>query len=202
MAATVISWVAVLALAAAAAGILISRDWRWSLGLLAGQYLAAFWLVTQHWPIGMASVKLVTGWMAIAALGMTRLGVSAFGDAEESFWPQGSTFRLIGGAIMLVIAIAAGPRVEALNPGIGLPVIIGSLLLVGMGLLHLGITSQTLRVVIGLLTVLCGFEIIYAAVESSILVAALLALSNLGLALAGSYLLINSFPAETEEELL
>ena len=200
MAATLLAWVAVVLLAAASAGILISRDWRWRLGLLAAQYLAAFWLVTQHWPVGMAAVKLVTGWMATAALGMTRLGISYAEDAEESFWPQGRTFRLFGAAIMVVIAIAAGPRVESLNPGIGLPVIIGSLLLVGTGLLHLGITSQTLRVVIGLLTVLCGFEIIYAAVESSILVAALLALANLGLALTGSYLLINSVPAETDEE--
>ncbi len=202
MSLTIFSWVAVVVLAAASAGILVNRDWRWCLALLAAQYLAAFWLVTQHWPIGMAAVKLVTGWMAIAALGMTRLGVSQAEDNEESFWPQGRTFRLFGAAIMVVIAVAAGPRVEALNPGVGLPVIIGSLLLVGTGLLHLGITSQILRVVIGLLTVLCGFEIIYAAVESSILVAALLALTNLGLALTGSYLLINSFPAETEQDLI
>jgi hypothetical protein len=196
---TIIAWVAVALLAVASAGILVSRDWRWSLGLLAAQYLAAFWLVTQHWPIGMAAVKLVTGWMATAALGMTRVGVSQRDEPQESFWPLGRTFRLFGASIMIVIAFAAGPRVEALNPGLGLPVIVGSLLLVGNGLLHLGITSQTLRVVIGLLTVLCGFEILYAAVESSILVAALLALTNLGLALAGSYLLVNAAGPADEE---
>jgi hypothetical protein len=43
--------------------------------------------------------------------------------------------------------------------------------------------------VIGLLTVLAGFEILYAAVESSILVTALLAVVNLGLALAGAFFL-------------
>ena len=201
MTTTIISWIAVALLAAASAGILISRDWRWTLGLLAAQYLGAFWLVTQHWPLGMSAVKLVTGWMATVALGMTRLSIS-HADAEESFWPQGRGFRLFGAGIMAVIAVAAGPRVESLTPGIGLPVIVGSLLLVGMGLLHLGITSQTLRVVIGLLTVLCGFEILYAAVESSILLAALLALANLGLALGGAYLLVNSFPPSPEEELL
>lgn len=198
---TIVSWLAIVLLAAAACGILISRDWRWSLGLLAAQYVAAFWLVALHWPLGMAAVKLVTGWMATVALGMTRLSVSQ-ADTDESFWPQGRAFRLFGAGIMAVIAVAAGPRVEALNPGIGLPVVVGSLLLVGIGLLHLGITSQTLRVVVGLLTVLCGFEILYAAVESSILVAALLALANLGLALTGSYLLINSSaPAAGEDSL-
>jgi len=54
-------------------------------------------------------------------------------------------------------------------------------------------------VTIGLMTVLCGFEILYAAVESSILVAALLAVINLGLALVGSYLMIASNWQEAEE---
>jgi hypothetical protein len=57
-------------------------------------------------------------------------------------------------------------------------------------LLHLGLTAQPLRVVLGLLTVLSGFEILYAAVESATLVAGLLAAVNLGLALVGAYLLV------------
>jgi hypothetical protein len=196
MVAVMIAWLAVAVLASAAGGLLLSRDWRWSLGWLAAQYLAAFLLVTQHWPIGMAAVKLVTGWMATAALGMTRVGLADPESAAESFWPQGRTFRLFGAAIVAVIAIAAGPRLEAVSPGVGVPVVIGSLLLMGTGLLMLGITSDTLRVIIGLLAVLCGFEILYAALESSILVAALLAVANLGLALTGSYLLVNSLAAE------
>jgi hypothetical protein len=43
--------------------------------------------------------------------------------------------------------------------------------------------------VLGLLTVLSGFEILYAAVETATLVAGLLAAINLGLALVGAYLL-------------
>jgi hypothetical protein len=70
-----------------------------------------------------------------------------------------------------------------------------------MGLLHLGITSHILRVVIGLMTVLSGFEILYSTVEGSILVAALLAVINLGLALVGGYLLIASnAPGEAGSE--
>jgi hypothetical protein len=59
----------------------------------------------------------------------------------------------------------------------------------GMGILHLGITAQPMRVTIGLLTVFSGFEIVYAALEGSILVAALLATIDLGVALVGAYLL-------------
>jgi hypothetical protein len=43
---------------------------------------------------------------------------------------------------------------------------------------------------------LTGFEVIYAAVESSILVAGLLAITNLGLGLVGSYLLIADSSSE------
>jgi hypothetical protein len=57
-----------------------------------------------------------------------------------------------------------------------------------MGLLQLGMTTHPLRVVLGLLTLLSGFEILYAAVEVSVLVTGLLALINLGMALVGSYL--------------
>ena len=41
--------------------------------------------------------------------------------------------------------------------------------------------------IISLLTLIAGFEIIYAAVENSILVAGLLSLTNLGLGLVGAW---------------
>jgi hypothetical protein len=41
-----------------------------------------------------------------------------------------------------------------------------------------------------LLTAFSGFEIIYAVIETSLLVTGLLAVVNLGLALVGAYLLI------------
>jgi len=46
-----------------------------------------------------------------------------------------------------------------------------------------------LRGSLGLLTVLGGFEVLYAVVETSILVTGLLAMANLGIALVGAYLL-------------
>ena len=88
--------------------------------------------------------------------------------------------------MVLAATFALSLRVEAWL-GLSLPVAWGGLLLIGLGLLHLGITSDTFQVIVGLLTVLAGFEILYAAVESSALVTALLAVVNLGLALAGAY---------------
>ncbi|MBI5295259.1 MAG: hypothetical protein HY869_07265 [Chloroflexi bacterium] len=200
MDATLFSWIAVGALLLASPLLMIMRDWRWVLGLLAVVYLAAFILVSRHWPLGMAVVKLVTGWMGIAALGMTRLSLAPPEAEKGAFLVEGSFFRLFGAALALLIAVSGAAAIEKAIPGIGLPVIVGGLALIGTGLFQLGMTFDVLRVVVGLLVVLSGFEVIYAVVETSILVAALLSAANLGLALAGSYLFLRSSPAAEEVE--
>ena len=195
------AWIAVMIILITTTGLLIVRDWRWSIILLAVQFLGMFILTLQHWPPGMASVKLVAGWMSAAILGMTRSGFPSQLINERSIWPRGRLFRLFAAGLILLIVSAATPSVDTIMADAGYAVTGGSLLLVGMGLLHLGITSSTLRVVTGLLTVLSGFEILYSAVEGSILVAALLATINLGLALVGAYLLIaQNAPQEVETE--
>lgn len=195
------AWIAVVFLFVTSTGLLIARDWRWSLILLALQYLGMFVLTLTLWPLGMASVKLVAGWMSAAILGMTRSGFPSEMIEEQGIWPRGRLFRLFAAGIVVLIVSATTPGVDTIMADAGFAVTGGGLLLVGMGLLHLGITSFILRVVIGLMTVLSGFEILYAAVETSILVAALLATINLGLALVGAYLLIVEHPEpETEIE--
>ena len=184
------AWIAVVTILLTSVGLLVARDWRWSITLLAIQYIAMFMLALQHWPLGMASVKVVAGWMAAAILGMTRSGLSNEDLAEENIWPRGRLFRLFAAGIVVIIVAGVTPTVDTIMADAGFAVTTGSLLLVGMGLLHLGITAHILRVTIGLMTVLTGFEILYSTVEGSVLVAALLAVINLGLALVGSYLLI------------
>jgi hypothetical protein len=192
------AWIAVGAIAMTSIGLLLARDWRWSMSLLALQYLAMFVLVLQHWPLSMASVKVVAGWMSAAILGMTRSGLANTDSAEAEAWPRGRPFRLFAAGIVVLIVTVVTPSVDTIMADAGFPVTSASLLLIGIGLLHLGITAHTLRVTIGLMTVLSGFEILYSAVEGSVLVAALLAVINLGLALVGSYLLIASNSQETE----
>lgn len=193
---TTFAWIAVVAIGITSAGLLFVRDWRWSVILLAVQYTGMFVLILQHWPIGMATVKVVAGWMSAAILGMTRSGLSI--EVEESILPQGRLFRLFAATTVVLITAVITPTVDTIMADAGFPVTNGGLILIGMGLLHLGITTYVLRVVIGLMTVLSGFEILYATVEGSVLVAALLAVINLGLALVGAYLLIASHPQEPE----
>jgi len=198
----IISWIAVGLILVTSTTMLITRDWRVSLGALGAQYAAAFWLVTRHLPFVMGSAKLITGWMVVAALGMTRLGLpTAEEEKEDAFLLRGQWFRIILISIVALVAAGSTLRIEASIPGLGFQVIAGSLLLIGAGIVHLGVTSDTLRTILGLLTMLTGFEILYAAVESSILVAGLLAVTNLGLGIVGSYLLIaGSSPLDIEEE--
>jgi hypothetical protein len=193
-----LAWVAVVLLFITSSGLLLVRDWRWSIVLLAVQYFGMFVLILQHWPLGMGSVKVVAGWMSAAILGMTRSGLSNEEANEESIWPRGRLFRLFAAAIILLIILVVTPSVDNIMADAGFPVTSGGLLLIGMGLLHLGITARILPVTIGLVTVMAGFEILYSSVEGSVLVAALLAVINLGLALVGSYLMIAAQAPETE----
>jgi hypothetical protein len=194
-----VAWLAVVVILITSTGLLLVRDWRWSIILLAIQFFCMFILTLQHWPLGMASVKLVAGWMSAAILGMTRSGFPAQVIEETGAWPRGRLFRLFAAGVVWMIVAAVTPDVDTIMADAGFAITSGSLLLIGMGLLHLGITSHILRVVIGLMTVLSGFEILYSAVENSILVAALLAVINLGLALVGAYLLIAENVSEEME---
>ena len=195
-------WIAVIVVTATSVGLLLARDWRWLIIFLSTQYFGMLILTLVHWPLGMATVKVVAGWMSAAILGMTRSGLPRENKAErQSILPRGRLFRLFASGIVILVVATATPRVDAVMADAGYAVTTGSLLLIGMGLLHLGVTDHVLRVTIGLMTVLSGFEILYATVEGSILVAAMLATINLGLALVGAYLLIAS-NSQTEEESL
>jgi hypothetical protein len=195
-----LAWFAVILLAITSVGLLLARDWRWLIIFLSTQYFGMLILTLQHWPLGMASVKVVAGWMSAAILGMTRSGLPREDRAERSnVLPRGRLFRLFAAAMVLLIVSSVTPRVDVIMADAGFAVTSGSLLLVGMGLLHLGVSNHILRVTLGLMTALSGFEILYATVEGSILVAGLLAIINLGLALVGSYLLIASNVEEEAE---
>ncbi|MFH1184460.1 MAG: hypothetical protein V1755_05410 [Chloroflexota bacterium] len=196
MLAQVLAWVAVGVVAVTATGILLARDWRWNLGFMAGQYLGAAALASTHWPIGMAAALLVTGWMGVAALGMTLTALPHQSAFTDESWPQGRAFRLFMAGMIFVLAAGLTPRVQDFMAGVEPPVVAASILLAGIGFLQLGTSSQIARIMLGLLTVLTGFEVFYAAVEGSILVAGMLSVVILGLVLAGAYLLNASIPED------
>jgi hypothetical protein len=165
---------------------LLSNNWRWTILALAIQYLAVFWFISLVWPMSQAVIKLVIGWMVSAVLGAT-VPVE-HSPRELNTRISSRLFRILAAGMIWMLVFSIAPALGNLFPT-GLTVLWGGLILVGMGLLQLGMSTRPSRVIIGLLTVLSGFEILYAVVESSILVTGLLAIINLGLSMVGSYIL-------------
>jgi hypothetical protein len=170
--------------------ILISRDWRYCIAALTIQYIGVFLLVDAFWPIELAVVKMVTGWMVGAILVVAMVSIPDNWTEFRQSQKFSSVFRILTASIFILTITSLVLNSENWLTMINLPIRWGSFFLVGIGLLQLSLTSHPMRVVIGLLTALSGFEIIYAAVETSTLVSGLLAGVNLGLALVCAYLLI------------
>ncbi len=181
-----VSLAAVIVLVMTTLFLLLSQNWRWSIIALAVQYLAVFALVVQVWPLGLSAVKLVAGWMAGAVLGASQPASELVEDRNTPV--SALVFRFLVALLVWILAFTVTPVIVAMVP---LPsaLVNGAILLIGMGLVHLGMTTRPLRVLTGLLTTLSGFELLYAAVENSVLVAGLLAVVTLGLALVGASLL-------------
>ncbi len=169
--------------------ILLSRTWRWRIGALSFQYLGVFVLVSLSWPTDLAAVKLVIGWMAGAILGVSRID---FGTPEVRRWPTERLYLIFVASVVFITVTTLSPAFLEWVPGIEIYQAWGGLFLMGMGMIHMGLASRGLRVIISLLTFLSGFEILYAVVESSTLVAGLLAFVNIGIAIAGAYLMTDT----------
>ena len=183
-----------LTLAAIAGGLmmLLSNNWRWTLSGLAIQYLVAFLLVAQIWPIGLAAIKLVAGWMAGILLALADITSALEESGKET--QSALVFRGLAASLLILIIFSIAPTINLWIP-ISYPFLLIGLIMIGMGLLHFGIYQQPLRVILGLLTLLIGFEVIYSALEGSALLAAILAAITIALGLLGSYLY-----TQTEEE--
>ncbi len=185
---------AVLLVTATAITQILGRNWRINIAALGVQYIGVFILVAMHWPVEMAVTKMVAGWMAGAVLGIAASEAAVSGQDEypelESVHPSGRIFRFLAASLVLLVVVSLAPRLVNWIPGLSLTQSWGALALIGLGLLYLGLTTHPLRVAAGLMTVLSGFEIIYAPVENSALVAGLLAAATTALAMIGAYLLL------------
>jgi hypothetical protein len=181
-----------------AGGILLVRNWRWMTGLLALQYIGVLSLVSISWPVEIAVVKLVAGWMAAAVLFLTYVNIpDSAAEMQNKLGLPGIFFRgftalLIGLSMYSLVPVALRWFLGATHQQT-----LGGLLLLGLGLLQLGLSREAIRIVIGILTVISGFEILYATLEASVLMTGLLAILNIGIAFVGAYLLLASYLEET-----
>lgn len=196
---------ALAALFLTAAVLSLTTNWRLRFGGLAVQYLLAAGLMAPFVLWQVAVVKAGVGVLVVVILALSgrqvNYGRHAAGPAAET--PAGSSrwaalrrlefqtnlpFRsmalLLGTVTTWYLVTGAGYAVPDLPVALNL----AGMLLIVLGLLGLGLTQEPVNAGIGLLMFLNGFEVLYAPVERSLTVAALLAAINFGVALAVSHL--------------
>jgi hypothetical protein len=169
--------------------LMVSRDWRVSVSALGAQYLGAFLLIALVWPLEYAVIKLVAGWIAAAVLGMSLMERAEVWEREMVYGFSVILFRIFLAGFVALVILSLAPGAADWFVFATREQILAGFLLIGLGLFHLGLTVQPVRVIFGLLTVFSGFEILYATMEVSLLVNAFLAVITLGLALVGAYFL-------------
>ncbi len=193
--------------------LVVTNDWRLSFLALGLQYLAAATLAAQvvDWPV--VAVRTLVGLLVTVILIVT--GRQAhFGrrvkppdplrddEPEERLrfdFPTNFPFRLV--AALMTIVAAGYLGTEAFPALAGLPAgpNLATILLIALALVNLGLTEEPMSAGIGLLTLLTGFGLAYAAMESSLAVVALLAAVDFGVALAASHLALTHYGAGERE---
>jgi hypothetical protein len=173
--------------------LILTNKWRWIAIAWAFQVFAIFWLTTMSWVIPQSAVKLVSGWIVIAVISASK-PENTFDDKMGEF-TSGIGFRFLSVGMTWLLAFSISIPLQNLIPT-RVEVIWGGVLLLASGLLQIGLSRNLVRTIMGLLTFLGGFEIIYASIEKSVLVAGLLALVNIGLAWLVLYFLT---PSEDEQ---
>ena len=189
----------------AAALLVILVNWRLLVLALGAQYILIGLLLTRVVPIELAAVKALVGVMICPVLYITARRVN-WGRAEEEgeeettapvprrrwqFLSAGWPLRVIVSVLGLAISIGLASRSPlplVADQILSRDLTIGAFSVILLGLINAALAENPLKVGIGLLSILAGFELFYTAVEPTLTVVGLLGLTNLILALAISYL--------------
>ncbi len=179
-------------LAISGIGILLFSDQRILLGIIAFEYLLSFWLMLTHLPFVESIALLLAGILAVLILAISTRAFSRQPSPAGGALPGSVAFRLAAGSIGILAAVGA-LRAEVVQLSeLSAVYSLGGLILILTGFLQLALTSNQLRIGLGLLTLLAGFSMLYVAIEPSLAVVALLALVHLGIALTISYTWLQS----------
>jgi hypothetical protein len=183
--------VASIAVALTGALLILSDNRRLLLATLAVQYILVAWLASLSLPLQVAAAKLVAGLLACAiiSVALANIGWSRQFMMPETI-PSGMVFRIIAVCLVFLAAFGLGGDLWSTLPNITTVASYGSTFLIALGLLQLGFQEESVKVGIGLLTIISGFEVAYTTIEPSLAVMALLATVHLGIAVVVSYLLI------------
>lgn len=188
------NWIPLVLVAATVFALIVVERPGLQIAILAAQYASVAWLSSLALPPQVAAVKVVAGMITCGVLALT---VSGSRSPDES--GSGRAFRVFAGILILGAAIGIGRTNWMRIPDIRAEAIMAAAILMSMGLLQLGLFRTPLRVCIGLITLLSGFEIAYAVIEPALAILALLASVHIGLAMVVSYLTLVARPSGLAE---
>ena len=174
--------------------MILIQDWRLILISLGIQYAGVFVLVGNTWPLEMAIIKFITGFFVsmILWVELYRPPVEkslSFEITEQVLRISDRIFRVLMAILIGLVVVSLAGEVAKWFLSASYYQIIGSLFLAGMGILILGMTNQPFKVIVGLLTFLSGFEILFASFETSALMVWFFAFIHLAVALIGAYVI-------------
>ena len=178
-------YLAVVGVVITSLALLLLDNFRYSIGALVLQYLFIFFLISSIWPVGLAVVKLIVGWIVCSLIGSAYF--QNIQIQKEPLSNPKTIFTALSSAVIWLLVFTLSSSMTNLLP-IDRPLLIAAGILIGMGLLQLGSTTNLLRILFGLLTVMGGFEVLYAGLEQSVLVAGLLAVINILFGFMGWYM--------------
>jgi hypothetical protein len=187
-----------LAAAACAAGVLLltATDRRVVLASLGSAFIACSALLVGQVPF-VVSLALMTSGVAATAILFLSTSASAWPwlSAGAGALPEGRPFRLVLSAFIVVAVVGLSLGINLPGRTVQQPMLATALGLIGLGALQLGLSERSLRVCVGLLTALAGFETLYFVLEPALAIVALLGSVNVVVALIASYLLLVVQPA-------
>jgi len=184
--------ITVVVLLLATAINLVRRQWAINILALGFQYICFFLIILDVRSPLLAAIKLIVGLMVTLMLYLT---VVSSGLIESLLRPRrpttGEVFRGTIAILLVLISFWAGTGLQqsAFHQSSQL-LLTASLGLILFGLFQMGTITEPLYLVIGLLTFLSGFELLYASLEFSRVLEALFTAVNLSLALVGSYFIV------------
>ena len=165
--------------------ILVLEDRRYRLAVLAVIELIGFILIVQIWPIALALVKLISGWMGIALLSFAFIPSDIKKESNEPI--PSKIFRLMLGVFGWIIVLTS---IQGLNEWLPISytnLFIGLIFFI-IGMISLSLGLKTFDIILSLLVFLQGFDIIYSSLEGSALVTAMFAVIIISICLTGSFL--------------
>lgn len=189
-----INLIPILILAFACLYILVADAWHKAMLAFAAIFLSTFCIIVQYWSFTFSLVKLLTGLMSLVVLGISiNKHFPNSTRKRKAEW----IFRLV---TLLLIFTMMTFLINPISNYLSIPseIVLASLLLIGFGVFQLGITQEPQKIFLAILILFFGFELIFSANETSLLVNGLLALVSLLVSLIGSFVIVNEFESGEE----